>query len=117
MDLGPYLEASVHAVNLCTEGSGSSRLQRPVSQSLATCPYRTTQDGSALAKGAKAARALPQVVTHSTAEKILLPWQSEPCDTSSKQSDWLADACLCEALTRAASASLSSLFPEYKLLE
>ena len=69
MDLGPYLEASVHAVNLCTEGSGSSRLQRPVSQSLATCPYRTTQDGSALAKGAKAARALPQVVTHSTAEK------------------------------------------------
>ena len=72
MDFGPYLEASVHAVNLCTEGSGPSRQQWPVSQSLATCPYRTTQDGFALAKGAKAACALPQVATHSTAENYFI---------------------------------------------
>ena len=49
--------------------------------------------------------------------ELLHSWQSESCDTNSRQSNWLADACLCEALCRAASASLSPLFPEYKLLE
>lgn len=72
MDFGPYLEASAHGVTLCTEGSGSSRQQWPVSRSLATCPYRMTQDGFALAKGTKAACALPQVMTHSTAENYCI---------------------------------------------